>query len=408
VAGAFVVRLAYALAFAPAPPAFADSQFFHDAALRLADGLGYEEGFFSLRPTAAHPPLHPLGLAGIALLGGRSIDAQRVLAVCAGTGTVLVVGLIAWRLAGRRAALVAALLCAVYPAFVGADASLMSESLFGLLVACALLQALRQLEAPSTWGMALLGALIGAAALTRSEGLLLVPPALALALLAAPRRQRGLRATALVGATLLVVVPWVARNEHVFGRPVYTTNEGTTLAGANCDRTYHRDLIGSFTPGCLTPERPGVNPAELNDERRRVAFRYIRGHTKRAVEVAGLRVLRMWGFYGIDDQTQVEGRDTGLQTAGAVFYYALLVLGVAGGVVLYRRGRRAELAIMLAPLYVSTLTAAATYGLPRLRHISDISLLALAGVALTAAARDRRPATSPASQPAGSPATPPA
>jgi Gpi18-like mannosyltransferase len=404
VAGAFVLRLNYALFLAPSPPAFGDSQFFHDNALRIADGLGYTEGFFVLRPTAAHPPLFPLGLAAIAWLGGRSVDAQRLLGVVAGSGTVLVVGLIAWRLAGRRAALVAAALTAVYPAFVAADASLMSESVFGLLVACSLLQALRLLEAPSPLAMAVLGALIGAAALTRPEGLLLVPPALALALLAVPRRQLILRGGALVAATLLLVGPWIARNHHVFGRVVYTTNEGTTLAGANCHRTYYGDLIGSFAEDCLPPVQPGVNPAVANEDRRRTALRYIRDHSGRAVVIAGLRVLRTWGFYGIDSQTTIEGRNVGVQTAGTVYYYPLLALGLAGAAVLYAWRQRAQLAIMLAPICVSTLTAALTYGLTRLRHISDIALLALAGVAITAALRGRSSANARAHSRAGSPA----
>jgi hypothetical protein len=40
--------------------------------------------------------------------------------------------------------------------------------------------------------------------------------------------------------------------------------------------------------------------------------------------------------------------------------------------------------VVLVPLAVSTLTAVTTYGLLRLRHISEISLCILAGVALGA------------------------
>jgi hypothetical protein len=394
----------YAVAFAPDPTAFGDDSFYHQAALQLADGLGYKEGFFYLRPTAAHPPLYPYSLAGIAWVGGRSVDAQRMLGVCAGTATVLVVGLIATRLGGRRAGLVAALLCAAYPTFIAADAALMSETLFALLVACAVLQALRQLESPSAVGMALLGASIGAAALTRSEGLLLVPAALALALLARPRRQPALRAAVLLAATLVLIGPWVARNHHVFGKFLYTTNEGTTLAGSNCDPTYYGNEIGGFTTACLSHFPPTANLAVVTTERRKAALRYVDAHRGRAAVVAGLRVLRMWGFYAIDAQTRVDGRDRGLQTAGLVAFYALFALGAAGAGVLFVRGQRAQLAVVVMPLAVSTITAALTYGLPRLRQISDVSLLILAGVAITAERRARSSATAPASPPYGSPA----
>ena len=404
VAGAFVLRLVYALAFAPELTPLGDDSFYHQTALQLADGLGYNEGLLVLRPTAAHPPLYSLALAGVASLGGHSVDAQRLVGVCAGTGTVLVVGLIAMRLGGRRAGLAAALLCALYPAFVAADAALMSETLFGLLVACGLLQALRELASPSPAGMALLGALIGAASLTRSEGLLLVPAALLLALLATPRRQRVARVTALLLATAVLVAPWVARNHHVFGRFLYTTNEGTTLAGANCHPTYYGDQIGGFTSECLPTFPPEANLADVASERRKAAFRYIDAHRGRAVIVAGLRALRMWGAYAIDAQTRIDGRDRGVQTAGLVAFYALVVTGTAGAALVFARRQRAELAAVLTPVAVSTITAACTYGLPRLRHISDISLLVLAGLALTAGARARSSATAPASRPCGSPA----
>jgi 4-amino-4-deoxy-L-arabinose transferase-like glycosyltransferase len=407
VAGAFVVRLVYALAVAPDIEGFADDLFYHLSSLQLADGQGYIEGFFVTRPTAAHPPLYPFGLTAIAWLGGRSVDAQRMLGVCAGTATVLVVGLIATRLAGRRAGLAAAVLCAIYPAFIAADGALMSESLFGLLVACALLQSLRLLENRTIWGMVLLGVLIGAAGLTRGEGLLLLP-ALGLLLLTRGPPPRLTPAAALVAATLIVVAPWVARNQHVFGKPVFTTNEGTTLAGANCRPSYHGDSIGGFTITCLTKLPPDMNPVDIANERREAAFRYVREHRGRAVVVAGLRVLRLWSFYGIDVQTRLEGRDRTVQTAGVVFFYPLFALGVAGAVVLFVRRRRRELAVMLTPILVSTLTAALTYGLPRLRQISDVALLALAGVAITAAARARPRANDRASRPSAPPAAHPA
>jgi Dolichyl-phosphate-mannose-protein mannosyltransferase len=407
VAGAFVLRVVYALAIAPDLEGFADDRFYHDTSLRIADGLGYIEGFFVTRPSAAHPPLYPYALAAVAWLGGRSVEAQRMLGVCAGTGTVLVVGLIATRIAGRRAGVVAALLCALYPAFIAADGALMSETLFGFLVACALLQTLRLMERRTIPGMLVLGALIGAAGLTRGEGLLLLP-LLALVLLVRAPPPRAVPALALTAATLLVVTPWIVRNQDLFGEPIYTTNEATTLAGANCRASYYGDSIGGFTISCLTELPADMNPAEIVSQRREAAFSYARAHEGRAVLVAGLRVLRLWSFYGIDIQTEIEGRSDVVQMAGVIVFYLLLVLGAAGAVILFRRNRRRELAVMLAPIVVSTLTAALSYGLPRLRHISDIALIVLAGVAITAAARARSRASAPASQPSAPPAARPA
>jgi hypothetical protein len=206
---------------------------------------------------------------------------------------------------------------------------------------------------------------------------------------------RLLQAGALVAAALLVVTPWIARNHHVFGKVLYTTNEATTLAGANCQPSYYGDVIGGFTITCLSLTKlpADANPAEIASERREEAFRYVARHKGRAVVVAGLRVLRLWGLYGIDSQTKVAGRGRTVQTAGLVFFYGLVALAVAGVASMYAARRRRELAVMLAPILVATLTAALTYGLPRLRHIADIALLVLAGVAITAVAQARSPAT---------------
>jgi 4-amino-4-deoxy-L-arabinose transferase-like glycosyltransferase len=394
-AGAFVVRLVYALALAPDLEGLADDTFYHLSSLNLADGHGYHGGLDAFLPgkhwpTAEHPPLYSLALSFVARAGGRAVDAQRIVGVTAGSATVLLVGLVGARLGGRRAALAAAGLCAVSPTFIAADGALMSESLLGALVAGSLLQALRVLERPSYGRIAVLGVLVGGAALTRSEALLLVPLLAVPLVVGAPAHRLGLLA-AMCAAALVVVGPWVARNWHVYGEPVYTTNEGTTLAGANCHATYWGGEIGGFVEGCLKDLPPGSNPATVSHERRAIARRYVREHTKRAVVVAGVRLLRLFGFYDLHDDTTVEGRNRTFQIVGLVLYYPLLLAAGAGAVLLARRRRRLELAVVLTPVVVSLVTAVTTYGLPRLRHIVEVSLIALAGLVVAELSLRRAP-----------------
>jgi hypothetical protein len=52
-------------------------------------------------------------------------------------------------------------------------------------------------------------------------------------------------------------------------------------------------------------------------------------------------------------------------------------------VALWRRRERLALAVLLAPPVLATVTAIATYGLLRLRHVAEVSLLVLAGLALS-------------------------
>jgi 4-amino-4-deoxy-L-arabinose transferase-like glycosyltransferase len=389
-AAAFVLRLAYALAIAPDIKGLADDTFYRLSSLNLANGHGYRGGLDAFLPgkhwqTAEHPPLYPLALSVVPRLGADSVDAQRIVGVLAGSLTVLVVGLIAARLAGARAGVIAAALCAVYPTFIAADGAIMSESLFGALVALCVLQALRVHERPTVGRMAVLGLLAGGAALTRSEGLLLAP-LLGLPLVALARAQRLRLLAALAAGALVVVAPWVARNYDVYGKAVFTTNEGTTVGGANCWETYYGAHIGGHWEACLRTYRSGTNPVEISRRHRALGVDYAQSHADRAVYVAGVRVLRLFSLYDLHDYTTVEGRDRTFQIAGLVLFYPLLGAGVVGGVKLWRRRRRSTLALVLAPVAISILTAVATYGLPRLRHIVDISLLALAGVALAALA----------------------
>jgi 4-amino-4-deoxy-L-arabinose transferase-like glycosyltransferase len=383
-AGALLVRLGYALLVAPDLRGLADDTFYHGSSLQLADGKGYRGGLEALLPgrdwpAGGHPPLYPLALSAVARLGGRSVDAERIVGVLAGSVTVLVVGLVAARLAGRRAGIAAAALCAIYPTFIAADGALMSESLLGALVALSLLQALRVRDRPSYGGVAVLGALAGGAALTRSEALLLVPLFAVLLVVTSPRRRLAL-AGVCCAAAVVVVTPWVARNWDVFGEPVYTTNEGTTLLGANCRATYYGPEIGGFVEGCLEPEPAGANPAAISRERRAAALRYAGDHSARAVVVAGVRVLRLFALYDLHDSVTVAGRERTLQIAGLVLFYPLLLAGSCGAVALWRRDDRYSVAVVLIPVVVSVVTAVATYGLPRLRHIVDVTLLVLAGV----------------------------
>lgn len=388
-AGALALRLAYALGLAPDLAGLDDDSFYHLTALELADGNGYV-GTFDVftsgekRPIADHPPLYTLLLSFLGRLGARSVDAQRMVGVFAGTLTVAAIGFAARQLAGQRAGLAAAALAAVYPAFIAADGALMSETLFGTLVAFSLVWTLFLLQRPTLPGMALLGLLVGLAALTRSEGLLLLPLLAVPVLVVAPGRRLALGAT-MAAVTALAIAPWVIRNVDVFGEPVYSTNDGATLAGANCDRTYYGDVIGGFDFQCVVavPQPQTDNRAVRSRELRQAAVDYVADHPGRAIVVAGARFARLWGFYEPGDQVHVTGRDDTVQVVGIVLYYAVLLAGLAGGVLLLRRRQLLPLAVLVVPILLASVTAVLTYGLVRLRHIAEVSLLVLAGIAVS-------------------------
>jgi hypothetical protein len=298
--------------------------------------------------------------------------------------------MLAHRLAGPRAAVLAAGLGAVYPVFLVADASLRAESLYALCVALALLVAYRAWDEPSAWRLAQLGAVVGLATLARSEGLLL-------ALLAVPivwRRGRPGRAwklAALVAACGLVLAPWVIRTWIVFDEPVaISTNSGDLIAGANCAATYSGPALGSWAFHCVTGA-VGEDEAAIANRLRDRGLRYAREHAERLPAVVAARALRPWGLYEPDGEVKAktlgEGRSETANWIGLATAWVLMLLAPVGLVALRRKGQ--PLFILIAPFLLVLFVSVTAYGILRFRAPADVALVALGGIALDALLRLR-------------------
>jgi 4-amino-4-deoxy-L-arabinose transferase-like glycosyltransferase len=404
VAGAVALRLLYVLVLARYVPMAGDAQFFHLEANLIADGKGYVEPFLFTRrdvvvPTAAHPPLYSTVLAGVSLLGGDGVLSQRAFGALLGGVTVVLVALVGRRLGGDRLGLVAGTLAALYPLFVTTDGAPLSESLYALLIAAILLVALVLLESRRVGVAAGLGALIGLAALTRSEALLLVVLIGLPLALTGPRERRWLRALALCAACAAVLAPWTIRNWSAFDGPTLIShNDAAVLAGANCPLTYGGRDLGSWRYDCISLRRTFQERRQAARWRRE-GLDYARDHAGRWPVVVPVRVLRTWDLWQPGREIErAEGRtDTG-ETIGVAVYYLALPLALAGALLLRSRNRGA-LAILLAPALLVTLVSAAGYGVPRFRQAFEPSLVVLAAVALVAIGErlaQRRRASPPA------------
>ena len=373
-----------------------DIRFFHWAANLIADGRGYIAPYTlqltgDVRPTAEHPPLWPHLLGLVSELGGTSVLAHRLVGCAVGALTVAAVGLLARRVAGDAVGLTAAGLAACYPLFLAADGSLMSEPLYGLAIAVALIAVLGLLDRPSGRSALGLGLVVGVAALIRGEGLLLLPLlALPAAVLAAPGGRLRRAGLVLAGAAL-VIAPWTARNWARFDQPVLvSTNDSTVLVGANCEATYRGRDLGYWRDDCRTTIRER-NEAELAARYRREGLSYAADHAGRLPAVLPVRVLRTWGVWQPRRQAALaEGRHRRLEQAGVVAFFLLLPLAARGALAL--RPERGKLLVLLAPAVLVTVTSLAAYGQTRFRHAFEISLVVLAALAIVRLAGSRRTA----------------
>lgn len=388
----FAARVAYGLATKDAAGFNGDALWYHLVANNLADGHGYVVPFrfvspleagigTALVPTAFHAPLFPTVLAAFSLVGLDSQTAHMIVGCALGALTIPLVGVVARRLAGDVAGLAAAGIAALYLPLVMNESVLLSESLTGATVAAALLAALYLRERPSARRALLLGALIGLAALNRSEAILLVV-LLGLPTLV-PTRSLRLAALMCVG-TALTIAPWVIRNLDTFDRTTFlATGDGSVFKGSNCDPSYYGPGTGDWDFSCLNGTRVPRDESVLAARWRDEALDYASDHRSRIPVVVAARVARSFSLYPspsrqVAELKIVEDRPHALVWMALAAYVAVALLAVVGIAAL--RERLALVLIMLAPLALAVVASAIGHGGWRFRQSAEVSFVLLGGI----------------------------
>ncbi len=388
-----------------------DELFYNAEANFIAAGHGFNQPYGARfdpgakhRPAADHPPLTVLVLTPVAWLADHPplswvineplhdhVREDRYTMVVLGTLLVGMVGLLGRRVGGETVGLVAAAIAAITPNLWVNDGLVMSETVTGVAVVGALLCAFALWDRPTLRRAAALGVFCGLAALAREEFVLFVV-LLAVVVPCALRRpwkERGVLAGTAVLAALVVMAPWVGFNLARFHDPTFiSTNDGITLAGANCAATYYGSGIGLWALGACTGNlnQPG-DESQASSYYRRRGLDYIEHHESRLPVVILARVGRTWSLYRPLDMVAFnagEDREPWVTRLGLVAYYPTLVLAIGGAVVLWRRRARAHLWILNAPVIVVTIGAIVTYGQTRFRAAAEPSLALLAAVGIVA------------------------
>jgi len=393
-AAALVLRAYYTLGIERHLAGPGDFYFYHWSANLIADGRGYIEPFRVAyenitEPTALHPPLWSFLLSVVSWFGGTGeavghlgagdYFAHRLTGAVCGTVTVVLVGYLGRRVGGERVGVVAAATAALYPVLIVTDGSLLSESLYGVLITSALILSYRLMASHTTQRAVALGAVVGFAALTREEAVLLVP-LLLIPLAGVPRQwlRRRVPPRLIVIACLsamVVIAPWAIRNWVVFDQPVLIGNgSGAVLAGANCNLTYRGHSIGFWDIRCVPPKGRG-SEADYSDRWRDKGLTYAEHHFGRLVVVGVVRMLRTWSLYQTTDDPGQKS-----QPLAVAVYLVLLPLAVIGFFLLKRRRR--PLVVLLAPVLLVTLTSLVGYGTTRFRHAAEMSFVVFAAIAV--------------------------
>lgn len=376
-------------------------------------------------PGAEHGPLTSLYLTPWSLGASDGVNGQRLGITILGIATVAVIGLVGRRAAvigGLRATttdrigLAAAAIAAVYPNLWINDSLVMSETPAVLLVSLTLLAALGHHVRPTIRNGLLLGVVTGLATLARSEIALFAGGFAVVSFLVC--RRRGLRiwpAVAILAGTVATLAPWTLYNAGRFEeRVLLTTNDGNTLLGANCDRTYYHD-VGGWDVLCLGPLREGglghdpwdPDPSEESLDRRDRAVDYVQDHLGRVPIVVAARVGRVLDVYGIGSLLYLdtgEEKDWAAATAGIVCWWVLALCAVAG----WRSAARRLLAArwwLLVPVIGVLITTVVFYGAHRIRAPAEPSVVVLAAIGIVTMVERHRPTSrSAAHAEPGSPA----
>jgi 4-amino-4-deoxy-L-arabinose transferase-like glycosyltransferase len=395
-AAGVAARIAWAEIAAFRPSGLIVDEVYYDRLANfVADGMGYispaafDQG--QILPSAEKPPLYPLLLAFESLLGGSSFHAHRLLGAVLGGLTIVLLALLAKRLGGPRLAIVTALLVAADPELWKWETQVLSEPLYGVLIALMLLCAYWVRDSPTARRGAALGGVIGLATLTRPEALIFV--FLIGGLLLWERRRRAVKAVAASCAVcVLVLVPWTIRNWSEFGQPVLLSNQNSeVIAGANCPTTYSGVGIGFLDVRCVLPVgSPTQNEVDRADAQRRTGLRYAGDHLDRLPLVMVARIGRTWGFFR-PIATPLD----------KVVGWILLVVAIPGVVIAFRR--RLPIGILLTPAVAVTIQSALAFGWLRFRFAADLTLLVFAAIAVEALiARVSRRVAAPATARPGS------
>jgi 4-amino-4-deoxy-L-arabinose transferase-like glycosyltransferase len=382
-------------------------------------------------PTAFRAPLYPLALAAVYSVVGvsdpaRRWEAGRIEEAVFGVVAVWLIVLIAERIWPERPriALIAGTLAALDPPLVLAGSSLMTESLFIPLSLAAVLCGLRAraaLAVPAAvaaggtagvpaggrargraglaWCLAA-GGLVGAAALTRTTGLILIVP---LAVMVGwPQRRRVLVPAVVLGAFLLALVPWTVRNYDVFHQFVpLSTEDGYALAGIYTNAIQHahpypalwQPPVADFT--AVHAAHPGYDEAQYSAALTTVVRHYIVAHPVSVIRTAALSLLRMLNLDGFQLERIAARGDAypvWLALASIPAFWVLGLTAVAGaGTRLARRPGFWFWGCALAMLLICL----PVIGTTRYRVPVDPWLVLLAALALETALARRRAPTAP-------------
>ena len=249
-------------------------------------------------PTAFWPPGYAFALAANFKLFGVSVTHAMVMNAVFGAATVPFVYGLGSAIFDRRTGLIAAALFAVFPNAIAWAPVLYSEQLFTLLFLAALWLAVASSRKRKWLPIVCFGVLTGMAALTRGEGLLLLPIAAMFWWLKSGVRNAAQSSAVALLAAAAIIAPWTIRNAFEMQAFIpISTNSATVLRiGHAPDSTGYTKWTIDEIDGVPMERAHFQYETEVKAYRafQRRAVDYALGHPGREIELAGLKLYHLY------------------------------------------------------------------------------------------------------------------
>lgn len=386
-----VLRFAYVLLAKRGEVLVGDQIYYSAQAVTIADGRWFANPSDLGSYAADHAPLTSIVLAPVSWSNDNPFLIQRLWMAVIGVAVVAGLGVLARWLFGRRTSLVAASVAAIYANLWMNDGLLMSETLAAGAVVAILLAVYVYDLRRSVGAACALGVVLGLAGLARAELLLLGPLVVVPLMLFAAKDARWrdrVRDLAAVGVvSLLVIAPWVIRNQVRFEEStLISTQDGLALLGSNCPDTYYGPAKGFWSLQCarLVDVPPDVDQSVRSTLYREYALEYIGEHSGELPSVVAARLgrgLSVWETAGMTYLNTGEGRETWASNIGLWQYWILTPLAAWGW---WRWPSRQARWPALVTASLSLLVIMAFYGIPRFRIPAEVVIVLGAAVSLQA------------------------
>jgi 4-amino-4-deoxy-L-arabinose transferase-like glycosyltransferase len=372
-----------------APPSFsaAPDQLDYEAlTYNMSIGAGY--AIPAGTPTARRAPGTSLALLPVYDLVGRSFTWGRVWFCLLSALTCLATAWVARQCFGRTAAVISAAWLACYPGHFYYAMHFVSEVPYGLWLVLGCGFSLRALNTSGKGAMlfdAAAGLFWGLAALTRPQMVFIVPVVAASLFLSwrSASRKTWSHAIAQVIVMVLIISPWVVRNEIVMGKPTLSTVGGATFWGAH-NQVVLRDpaLWGSWVrqSDLSDASHPPLTGNEIDREATawNYGFDFVRHNWRSMPGLVGMKIVRLLSPWEATPNRPV------------YWSFALSWLfttpWVIAGIWLSMKANRRSALVLLAPVLATLAVTVVFYGSIRFRDSMIPILVVFASRAFVAAA----------------------